>query len=119
MPRSIATDIAVGRAALQDFIPSRHHAILGTMRNDGNIQMSPVTMGVDVDGSVLILSYPERAKVRNLRRRPQATLCVLSDSFGDAWVQLSGPATVTDLPDALDGLVGYFPVDQRRASRLG
>jgi PPOX class probable F420-dependent enzyme len=70
--------------------------------------MSPVTMGVDLDGSVLISSYPERAKVRNLRSRPQASLCILSDSFGDPWVQVSGPATVSDLPDALDGLADYF-----------
>ena len=70
--------------------------------------MSPVTMGLSEDGSVLISSYPERAKVRNLRRRPQASVCVLSDSFGDAWVQITGSATVVDPPDALDGLVEYF-----------
>ena len=70
--------------------------------------MSPVTMGLSEDGSVLISSYPERAKVRNLRRRPHASVCVLSDSFGDEWVQVSGSATVVDLPDALDGLVEYF-----------
>jgi PPOX class probable F420-dependent enzyme len=108
MPRPIATDTEVDRAALEAFIRPRHHAILGTARNDGSIQMSPVTCGVGVGGSVLIASYPERAKVRNLRLRPQAALCVLSDSFGDAWVQLSGQATVIDLPDALDGLVDYF-----------
>ena len=33
---------------------------------------------------------------------------MLSDSFGDAWVQLIGTATVVDLPDALDGLVEYY-----------
>lgn len=33
---------------------------------------------------------------------------MLSDSFGDAWVQLSDGATVFDLPDALDGMVEYF-----------
>lgn len=108
MPRSTATDTEVDRAALDQFIRPRHHAILGTSRQDGSIQMSPVTIGVDLDGSVLLSSYPERAKVRNLRRRPQASLCVLSDSFGDAWVQLTGPATVIDLPDALDGLVDYY-----------
>lgn len=108
MPRSIATDTEVDRAALDQFIRPRHHAILGTSRKDGSIQMSPVTIGVDLDGSVLLSSYPERAKVRNLRRRPQASLCVLSDSFGDAWVQLTGPASVIDLPDALDGLVDYY-----------
>jgi PPOX class probable F420-dependent enzyme len=108
MPRSIATDTKVDRAALDQFIRPRHHAILGTSRKDGSIQMSPVTIGVDLDGSVLLSSYPERAKVRNLRHRPQASLCVLSDSFGDAWVQLTGPASVIDLPDALDGLVDYY-----------
>jgi PPOX class probable F420-dependent enzyme len=93
---------------MEEFIRPRHHAILGTLRADGDLQMSPVTMGVGTDGSVLISSYPERAKVRNLRRRARASVCVLSDSFGDAWVQLSGTATVVDLPDALDGLVEYF-----------
>jgi PPOX class probable F420-dependent enzyme len=108
MPRSIATDTEVDRAALEEFLRPRHHAILGTIRSDGDIQMSPVTMGLGPDGSVLIASYPERAKVRNLRRRPQASVCVLSDSFGDSWVQLTGAATVVDLPDALDRLVDYF-----------
>ena len=70
--------------------------------------MSPVTIGLGQEGSILIASYPERAKVRNLRRQPRASLCVLSDSFGDAWVQVSGRATVVDLPEALEGLFDYF-----------
>ena len=108
MPRPIATQTDVDRTALEEFVRPRHHAVLGTVRSDGGMQMSPVTMGLGPDGSVLVSSYPERAKVRNLRRRPQASVCVLSDSFGDAWVQLTGTATVVDLPDALDGLVEYF-----------
>jgi PPOX class probable F420-dependent enzyme len=108
MPRSIATDTEVDRATLEEFLRPRHHAVLGTTRSNGDIQMSPVTMGLSQDGSVLISSYPERAKVRNLRRRPRASVCVLSDSFGDSWVQLTGTTTVVDLPDALDGLVEYF-----------
>jgi PPOX class probable F420-dependent enzyme len=108
VPRSIATDTDVNRAALEEFLRPRHHAVLSTVRSDGGNQMSPVTMGLGQDGSVLISSYPERAKIRNLRRRPRASLCVLSDSFGDAWVQLTGSATIVDLPDALDGLVEYF-----------
>ena len=70
--------------------------------------MSPVTMGVDVDGSILVASYPERAKVSNLRARPQAAVCVLSDTFAGEWVQVSGSTTVVDVPEALDGLVAYF-----------
>jgi PPOX class probable F420-dependent enzyme len=70
--------------------------------------MSPVTMGVSPDGAILVASYPDRAKVRNLRLRRQAALCVLSDDFAGEWVQVSGTATVVDLPEAVEGLVTYF-----------
>jgi hypothetical protein len=43
-----------------------------------------------------------------LRRRNQASLCVLSDDFGGKWVQVSGTASVVDLPEAMEGLVTYF-----------
>ena len=46
--------------------------------------------------------------MHNLRRRPETTICVLSDHFGGAWVQVDGRATVIDLPEALEGLVEYF-----------
>jgi PPOX class probable F420-dependent enzyme len=108
MARTIATNTQVDRSGLEAFIRPRHHAILNTQRDDGSPQMSPVTMGVDPDGVILVASYPERAKVHNLRRRNQAALCVLSDDFGGQWVQVSGTATVVDLPDALEGLVTYF-----------
>ena len=70
--------------------------------------MSPVTMGVGPDGAILVASYPERSKVHNLRLHNQAALCVLSDDFGGEWVQVSGTATVVDLPEAVEGLVTYF-----------
>ena len=108
MARSIASDILVDRIGLEEFIRPRHHAILSTRRRDGSPQMSPVTMGVGPDGAILVASYPERAKVHNLRHHDQAALCVLSDDFGGEWVQVSGTATVVDLPEALEGLVTYF-----------
>jgi PPOX class probable F420-dependent enzyme len=70
--------------------------------------MSPVTIGVSPDGTILIASYPGRAKIRNLRLRDRAALCVLSDDFGGEWIQVSGTATVLDLPEAMEGLVTYF-----------
>jgi len=35
-------------------------------------------------------------------------VCVLSDDFGGAWVQIDGVAEVLDLPEALEPLVDYF-----------
>jgi len=106
--RPIACATQVDRQALDEFIRARHNAILSTRRSDGAPQMSPVTMGVDPQGAILVASYPERAKVRNLRLHPRADICVLSDRFADDWVQVSGPAAVIDLPEAVDGLVTYF-----------
>ena len=108
MARTFASDTPVDRSGLEEFIRPRHHAILSTRRRDGSPQMSPVTMGVGPDGEILVASYPERAKVRNLRLHNQAALCVLSDDFGGEWVQISGTATVVDLPEAVEGLVTYF-----------
>ena len=58
----------------------------------------------------MISSYPERAKVHNLRRTPSCSVLVLSDDFGGAWVQVDGTAEVLDMPSqaAEDGLVEYF-----------
>jgi PPOX class probable F420-dependent enzyme len=108
MARTIATETRVDRAGLEEFIRPRHHGVLSTRRRDGTPQMSPVTMGLGPDGAILVSSYPERAKVHNLRRDQLATVCVLSDEFGGPWVQVSGPAAVVDLPEALEGLVTYF-----------
>jgi PPOX class probable F420-dependent enzyme len=106
--RKIATNDAVDRAQLLDFIRPRHRLILATRRGDGSDQLSPVTAGLDGDGRIVVSSYPQRAKVRNLRRDPAATACVLSDDWDGPWVQVSGTAEVLDLPDALNGLVDYY-----------
>jgi PPOX class probable F420-dependent enzyme len=110
MPRTIATNTAVDLNELLDFVRPRHQMILVTTRRDGGAQLSPVTGGVDGDGRIVISSYPERAKVHNVRRSAQAGVLVLSDDFGGAWVQVDGPAEVLDMPtpEAEDGLVEYF-----------
>lgn len=108
MPRTIATNTAVDRDALLEFIRPRHHMVLMTTRRDGAPQASPVTAGVDADGRIVIATYPERAKTANLRRNRACSVLVLSDDFGGAWVQVDGTAEVLDLPDALEPLVEYF-----------
>ena len=108
MARTIATSTPVERDALLDFVRPRHNAILMTTRADGRPQSSPVTCGVDTEGRIVISTYPERAKTANVRRDPRVSVCVLSDDFGGAWVQVDGEAEVLDLPEALEPLVEYF-----------
>ena len=108
MSRKIASNTAVTQEELLDFIRPRHRAILATTRRDGSPQMSPNTMGVDDSGRLVISTYPHRAKVHNIRRNPSVSVCVLSDDFGDEWVQIYGTAEVIDLPDSVEPLVEYF-----------
>jgi len=108
MPRSIATNRVVNREELLAFVRPRHRMILSTYRADGTVQSSPVTAGIDPAGRLVVATYPARAKVRNLRRRPTVSACVLSDEWNGPWVQLDGTAEVLDLPDALEPLVDYF-----------
>jgi PPOX class probable F420-dependent enzyme len=108
MARRIATNTPVDRAELIEFLRPRHHTILVTRRSDGSPQLSPVTCGVDSDGRVVISTYPQRAKVRNARRDPEVSLCVLSDDWDGPWVQVDGTAEVFDMPEAVEPLVEYF-----------
>ena len=108
MARTIATNTRADREQLLEFLRPRHHAILMTTRRDGRPQSSPNTCGVDAEGRIVISSYPERAKVHNIRRDPRVSVCVLSQDFGGAWVQVDGTAEVLDLPEALEPLVEYF-----------
>jgi PPOX class probable F420-dependent enzyme len=110
VPRTVATTNRVGRDELLEFLRPRHHAILMTTRRDGRPQASPNTCGVDAEGRIVISTYPERVKVTNIRRDPRVSVCVLSDEFGGAWVQVDGVAEVLDLPEALEPLVEYFRV---------
>ena len=72
-------------------------------------QASPVTCGVDEAGRIVGPTYPERAKTRNARRHPQASVLFLSDDFGGAWVQVDGDAPrCIDMPEAAEPLVDYF-----------
>jgi PPOX class probable F420-dependent enzyme len=108
MCAATARDVQVSRDELMEFVRPRHHGILATERADGSPQLSPVTMGTDAEGRIVVSSYPERAKSRNARRRPRASMCVLSDDFGGEWVQVSGRMEVLDLPEGLDALVEYY-----------
>jgi PPOX class probable F420-dependent enzyme len=90
------------------FVASNHRAVLITRRSGGGLQTSPVLVGVDDDGKLVISTREAAYKTRNLRRDPTAVLCVLSDGFYGRWVQIEGTAQVVSLPEAMEGLVDYY-----------
>ncbi|MFG1882812.1 PPOX class F420-dependent oxidoreductase [Micromonospora sp. NPDC049102] len=108
MAPSIAKNTRVDRDTLLDFLRPRHRVVLMTTRADGRPQSSPVSAGIDGEGRLVVSTYPERAKVTNIRRDPRVSACVLSDDWNGPWVQLDGTAEVLDLPEALEPLVEYF-----------
>ena len=108
MARTIATNTAVDLDGLLDFVRPRHQMVVITTRTDGRPQASPVTGGVDGSGRIVISTYPERAKTANARRNPRVSVLVLSDDFGDAWVQVDGDCEVIDAPESVEPLVEYF-----------
>jgi PPOX class probable F420-dependent enzyme len=91
-----------------DFVRKNSHAVLSTMRRDGSPQLSPVSVGVDDEGRVVISSRQTAIKTKNLIRDPRAWLAVFGDRFYGPWVQISGPVEIVSLPDALPLLVDYY-----------
>lgn len=108
MARKLATADTVTLSELLDFVRPRHRMVLTTLRSDGSLQSSPVSGGVDAQGRIVVASYPQRAKSANIRRRPRASVVVLSDEFDGPYVQIDGPAEVVELPEAVEPLVDYF-----------
>ena len=90
------------------FLRDNHRAVLATRRSDGRPQLSPVTVGVDDGGRVIVSTTEPSAKVRNLRREPYASLCAFTDAFFGAWVQVEGPVEIVELPEAMELLVDYY-----------
>jgi PPOX class probable F420-dependent enzyme len=92
----------------REFLRRNHRAVLATARDDGRPQLSPVTVAVDPAGRVIISTREPAVKVRNLRRRPFASLCAVTDNFFGQWVQVEGDVEIVSLPDAMEFLVEYY-----------
>jgi PPOX class probable F420-dependent enzyme len=91
------------------FMAENHRAVLATRRqSDGRPQLSPVAAIVDGEGRVVISSRETAMKVKNIRRDPAVSLCVLNDGFFGEWCQVEGQAEIVSLPDAMDALIDYY-----------
>lgn len=108
MARKIATADRVDLDALLDFVRPRHRFVLATRKSDGSPQISPVTGGVDDAGRLVVSTYPERAKARNVRSAGVATVLVLSDEWDGPWVQVDGACEVIEAAGDTDVFVEYY-----------
>ncbi len=90
------------------FVRENHRAVGSTRRADGQPQLSPVVCGVDADGMITVSTRETAMKVKNLRRDPRVSLCVLNDGFFGNWIQVDGIADIVSLPEAMELLVEYY-----------
>lgn len=92
----------------QAFLRDNHRGVLATTRQNGELQMSPILIGVNGEGQAIISSRETAYKVRNLKRNPRAAVCVFVDGFFGQWLQIDGTADILSLPEALEPLVDYY-----------
>jgi PPOX class probable F420-dependent enzyme len=92
----------------REFIRENHRTVMMTRRANGDPQLSPVTCGIDGDGKIVISTREPSIKVKNLRRDPRVSLCVLNDVFFGEWIQVDGTAEIVSLPEAMELLVAYY-----------
>jgi len=95
-----------------DYVRSHRNGVLTTIKRDGRPQLSNIVYLVGDDGSVQISLTDSRAKTRNLRRDPRASLHVTAADFW-SYVVLEGDVSLTpvaaDPNDATaDALVEYY-----------
>lgn len=95
-----------------EFVAERKNAMLLAIKSDGRPQSSNVVYVVNDAGQILISVTEARAKTKNLRRDPRASLHVNRDDFWayvvvEADVQLTAVAA-SPYDDTVDQLVEYF-----------
>ena len=72
-----------------------------TVNGRGAPQPSPIWFLWD-EGSILLYSQPETAKLRNIAANPRVAMHLPADAVGDDVVIVSGRAEVSDDPPAHD-----------------
>src|SRR6266511_6172526 len=107
-------------AATATRMSTKIRASIGHSMARRDIHLTLVTCGVDGEGRAIISSTEDRVKVRNLRRDPRASMCVMSDRFFGGGVQVHGSASIVSLPEAMEPLIDDFRRGRRQgAPRLG
>ena len=76
-----------------DFIRRNTKAVLATIKRDGRPQMSHISYTLDDDGLIKISVTRDRAKTKNLKRDPRATLSIVAENWSD-YLVVEGTCTI-------------------------
>ncbi|MDT3398285.1 PPOX class F420-dependent oxidoreductase [Streptomyces sp. B1866] len=103
-----------GAGDLSDLLRERTYGVLVTLKRDGRPQLSNVAYAYDPDARVIRVSVTDdRAKTRNLRRDPRASLHVTTPDHS-AYVVAEGTAELTPVAaDPHDATVDELAVVYR------
>jgi PPOX class probable F420-dependent enzyme len=85
--------------AALDFIRSRQHGVLTTLKRDGRPQLSNITYSLGADGIVRISVTDGRAKTTNIRRDNRVSLHVSQEDFW-AYVVIEADADLSPVASA-------------------
>jgi PPOX class probable F420-dependent enzyme len=83
------------------FVRQRNRGVLVTLRRDGRPQLSNIIYSPGEGHSVRVSVTQSRAKTKNLRRDPRASLYVSRDDFF-AYVVVEGEVTLTPVARDVD-----------------
>lgn len=94
------------------YVRQRRQGVVASLKSDGRPQLSNIVYGVDDDGTIRISVAASRAKTKNFRRDPRASLHVTDDDF-DTYCVIEGeaeltPATTEPGDATSDALVAYY-----------
>jgi PPOX class probable F420-dependent enzyme len=98
------------------FVGQHSRGVLVTIRSDGRPQLSNILYLPGSDHSVRISVTEGRAKTKNLRRDPRASLHVTREDFY-AYVVLDGEAALSPPAEAMDDPVVDELVEMYRQAR--
>ena len=85
----------MNEAEARAFVERQHRGVLATLKRDGRPQLSNVVYALDDDGRIKVSTTRTRAKARNLRRDPRASLAVQGDTWQE-YLVVEGTAEVLD-----------------------
>ena len=77
----------------QAFLKEKHIAILSTFSKDGSVLLTPMWYLFDDDDRIILNSEVHTQKVKNIRRNPHASICIVE---GTHYVSIAGSIKLID-----------------------